>query len=60
MNLIKKIYQDFQRASENKEFYDRCQIVYKGPYAQSNAVLEHMELGYLPKNLRNIIIKIIS
>jgi|TARA_B110000211_G_scaffold160181_1_gene181273 hypothetical protein len=60
MNLIKKIYQDFQRASENKEFYDRCQHMFKGHYAQSNAVLEHMELDYLPKSLRNIITKIIS
>jgi len=57
MNLIKKIYNDFERASENKEFYDKCQIIYKGPYAKSNAVLEHMELDYLPKVIKNAITK---
>ena len=49
MNLIKKIYNDFDRASENKEFYDQCQIIFKGKYAESNAVVEHMEFNYMPK-----------
>ena len=55
MNIIKKIYIDFEQASENKEFYDRCQIIFKGKYAESSAVLEHMQLDYVPKILKKIL-----
>ena len=55
MNLIKKIYNDFDRASENKEFYDQCQIIFKGKYAESNAVVEHMEFNYMPKIAKKLL-----
>ena len=55
MKLIKKLYNDFDRASENKEFYDRYQIFFKGKYAKPNAVVEHMEFDYLPKIVKKLL-----
>ncbi len=55
MKLIKKLYNDFDRASENKEFYDRYQIFFKGKYAKPNAVVEHMEFDYVPKSVKKLL-----
>jgi|TARA_E500000178_G_scaffold302673_1_gene312342 hypothetical protein len=55
MKLIKKLYHDFERASENKEFYDRYQIFFKGKYAKSNAVVDHMTFDYLPKIVKKLL-----
>lgn len=54
MNIIKKFIKDYQTASENKEFYDQCQRFYKGQHAESNALMEHMSLHYLPKSLKTL------
>ena len=55
MKLIKKLYDDFDRASENKEFYDRYQIFFKGKYAKSNAAVEHMEFDYVQKIVKKLL-----
>lgn len=55
MKLIKNLYADFERASENKEFYDRYQLFFKGKHAESNAVVEHMTFDYLPKIVKKLL-----
>lgn len=55
MQIIKKFYHDFETASDAKEQYDRCQIIFKGKHAESNAVLEHMQLDYVPKIVRRML-----
>lgn len=55
MKLIKKFYDDFERASEHKEFYDRYQKFFKGKHAKPNAVVEHMTFDYLPKTVKKLL-----
>lgn len=55
MSMLNKILEDYQTAAENKEFYDRCQVFYKGTQAEPNALIEHMSLHYVPKPVKKFL-----
>lgn len=52
--MLNKFIEDYQRAADNKEFYDHCQNFYKGKHAEPNALMEHMSLHYLPKPIKKV------
>ena len=52
--MLNKFIEDYQTAADNKEFYDRCQKIYKGSNAEPNALMEHMSLHYVPKPIKRI------
>lgn len=55
MSIINKILEDYQRAGENFEHYQKMQKFFKGQHSRPQALIDFMHFDYLPKPLIKLI-----